>query len=202
MPTLRRRINTAIIRSFVLIVIPTALIIMASMSVQKLSGSSNASAITITDTGKLSGHIISYLGAAASAVDQTITMLSTIQLSAFILVGFAVKKIWSTDIPKFVVFGSGFVFVGSAFLSLSLGYAARMQILEIMNEPHFGLKAIEVTISRQALFVVLSSAAALSLFMMAFYERITSRFEYEEDASAGRLVLNNEVDASLPLNGR
>jgi hypothetical protein len=74
------------------------------------------------------------LEAGVASVDQSVSMLTAIQLSAFVLVGFVLRDTLTTaHRPSPEQFIAGAVFLLCAFASLSLGYSARIQSISIVN---------------------------------------------------------------------
>ena len=69
-----------------------------------------------------------YLEELLTSVDQVVSMLVTVQLSLFVLGGFALnKRLRETRSASATLIGFGGIFVLTALMSLTLGYTARLQ---------------------------------------------------------------------------
>jgi hypothetical protein len=97
-----------------------------------------------------------------SAVDQVVTMLSSIVLGLFVLLGFALQRHSGGLKWRISTLLAGLGFVASAFTSLYFGYAARMQSLEFLSAGHVAYDPVMQTVGRQAFFAAISSAVGIS----------------------------------------
>ena len=69
-----------------------------------------------------------YLEALLTSVDQLVSMLMTIQLSLFVLAGFALnKRVGENNKASATLIGVGGLFMLTALMSLTLGYTARIK---------------------------------------------------------------------------
>jgi hypothetical protein len=113
-----------------------------------------------------------YLDALLTSVDQLVSMLVTVQLSLFVLAGFAVnKRLRETRIasPTLIVFGG--IFVLTALMSLTLGYTARIQALTLIQLGTWHFESVQTTVVWQSILVVLSAVAAVCMMLVALLDR-------------------------------
>lgn len=108
----------------------------------------------------------------AGASDQVITMLFTILVGVLVGVGFIFrdrdfrfKGARAAQLVLITVLGIGCI------CSVYYGYAARMQILEMIRNSQLPFQRIDATISRQAMSLVCVIGAALALFVLYFAEK-------------------------------
>jgi hypothetical protein len=66
------------------------------------------------------------------------------------------------------------VFLGCAFASITLGYGARIQAIGVVDgavdQTYAGFGAVETTVVRQALFVVVLAISAVYLVVVALFD--------------------------------
>lgn len=128
------------------------------------------------------GEVASHLSALLTSVDQTVSMLITVQLGLFVLVGFVFRELlakghrltWHQSL-------GGFVFYAAALVSITLGYAARLQVFRfvVVAYPDFGV--VGTTITNQALFVAISAISAVLMVVMFFLEGDRSKAPLSRD---------------------
>ena len=107
-------------------------------------------------------------------------MLTTVQISLFVLVGYVLREGFSPNHrPSGRQLLTGGAFLISAIASLTLGYAARMQMIKIIDQASLGLEGIETTIARQATFLVLSAIVVVVMI----YDALSTRHAGAEDSS-------------------
>jgi hypothetical protein len=112
-----------------------------------------------------------YLSAGLASVDQAVSMLITVQLGLFVLVGFVLRGTLAADHrPTPAQSLAGCVFLVCAFASVTLGYAARMQALESVDLARPDFSAVEITVGRQAFFVATSAIFALFVAVVSLFE--------------------------------
>jgi hypothetical protein len=122
-------------------------------------------------TGHLLRHYGAYMGAAVSAVDEAVSMLTTLQIALFVVVGYVLRgEVFAQDGPRRVPLAAGILFLATAVASLTLGYAARVQMIDILDQASLGLGGIETTIARQALLLAISAVAVLPVIHGALSE--------------------------------
>jgi hypothetical protein len=113
-----------------------------------------------------------YLTAALGSVDQLVSMLTTVQLSLFVLVGVGFRKALDgtqrLSTPQIAI---GAIFLIFAFNSLTLGYAARMQMARLIWLATDSFDSVRATLVHEAIFVILSAAAAICALVIPFIER-------------------------------
>jgi hypothetical protein len=113
-----------------------------------------------------------YLTAALASVDQLVSMLTTVQLSLFVLLGVGLRKALDgtqkLSPPQIAVGG---IFLIFAFSSLTLGYAARMQMARLIWLATDNFDSVRETLVHQAIFVILSAAVAVCVLVIPFVER-------------------------------
>ena len=110
-----------------------------------------------------------------ASVDQAVSMLTTIQLSVFIVVGFVLKETLTTARrPTWEQTIAGTVFLCCAFASITLGYAARMQAIGVVNgvvdQTYAEFAAVGSTVVHQAFLVVISAISAVYLVVVALFD--------------------------------
>ncbi len=97
-----------------------------------------------------------YLSAVQASVDQLVSMLTTVQLSLFVLAGVALGKVFSGDrrlsTAETVISALFLIF---ALASFTLGYAARMQMAELIELATASFASARATVVHQAMFVTL-----------------------------------------------
>jgi hypothetical protein len=159
----------AIARAIVLV----ALFLVVWVTSQFLVGSSEiftpaASSPSLETISKL-------LEAGIASVDQAVSMLTAVQLSVFILVGFVLRGALTTaQRPTLEQMIAGAVFLVCSFASLTLGYGARIQSIGIVNsvigKTYSGFGAVQTTVVHQAFFVVVSAISAVYLIVVALLD--------------------------------
>lgn len=113
-----------------------------------------------------------YLTAALASVDQLVSMLTTVQLSLFVLAGVGLRKaLDGTRRPSTAQTAAGSLFLIFAFSSLTLGYAARMQMARLVWVATDSFDSVRETLVHQAIFVILSAAVAVCVLIIPFVER-------------------------------
>ena len=108
----------------------------------------------------------------AGASDQVITMLFTLLVGVLVGVGFIFrdrdfrfKGARAAQVVLITVLGIGCI------CSVYYGYAARMQVLEMIRNSQLPFQRIDATISRQALSLACVIGAALALFVLYCAEK-------------------------------
>jgi hypothetical protein len=116
-------------------------------------------------------QVASYLNAGLTSVDQTVSMLITVQLSLFVLVGFVFREPLAKGhrLTRPQTLGSC-IFLAAALVSITLGYAARMQVLRFVDLAYPEFSAVETTVTNQALFVAISAISAVLMVAMFLFE--------------------------------
>ncbi len=113
-----------------------------------------------------------YLTAALASVNQLVSMLTTVQLSLFVLAGVGLRKaLDGTRRPSAAQAAAGSLFLIFAFSSLTLGYAARMQMARLVWVATDCFDSVRETLVHQAIFVILSAAVAVCVLVIPFVER-------------------------------
>jgi hypothetical protein len=127
--------------------------------------------VTAPDRLRQFDQLGEYLTAALASVDQLVSMLTTVQLSLFVLVGVGLSKVLGgSQRPSAARIGTGSLFLIFAFGSLTLGYAARMQMARLVWVATDSFDSVRETIAHQAFFVILSAAAAVCMLVIPFVE--------------------------------
>jgi hypothetical protein len=113
-----------------------------------------------------------YLSATLASVDQLVSMLTTAQLSLFVLAGVGLRKaLDGTRRLSAPQIAAGGLFLIFAFSSLTLGYAARMQMARLVWLATDSFDSVRETLVHQAIFVILSAAVAVCVLVIPFIER-------------------------------
>ena len=165
----------AILRAFGVFV---ALFLVVWLTSQFLVGPSETFTPAAKSTSQLDTSKI--LATGLASVDQAVSMLTAVQLSVFIVVGFVLRETLTTaQRPTLEQIIAGAVFLGCAFASITLGYGARIQAIGVVDgavdQTYAGFGAVETTVVRQALFVVVSAISAVYLVVVALFD--TNRTE-------------------------
>lgn len=138
---------------------------------QHLVGQSPEAFIPDLKSDERLDRIGEYLSAMVASADQAISMLVTLQLSLFVVVGFVLRDALTTGArPTLAQILLGVVFLGFAFASVTLGYAARMLALNLINHAHPEFSAVEATVVRQALLVTVSAIAAVCMAVVTLFD--------------------------------
>ena len=129
------------------------------------------------------------LATGLASVDQAVSMLTAVQLSVFIVVGFVLReKLTTGQRPTLEQIMAGAVFLGCAFASITLGYGARIQAIGVVDgavdQTYAGFGAVETTVVRQALFVVVLAISAVYLVVVALFDANRTR-TYSRNSLAG-----------------
>lgn len=113
-----------------------------------------------------------YLTTALASVDQLVSMLTTVQLSLFVLAGVGLRKtLDGSRRPSAAQIVAGSIFLIFAFSSLTLGYAARMQMARLVWVATDSFDSVRETIVHQAILVILSAAVAVCVLVIPFIDR-------------------------------
>lgn len=111
--------------------------------------------------------ITPYLDLNVRAIDSASSMLLTLSLAFFVLVGFSAQKFRIAYLrPIHAV--SLFIFIVASFLSLYLAYVSKVQAVELVNAVKLDFTIVEITVARQALLVSISAISALFLSGLLF----------------------------------
>jgi hypothetical protein len=112
------------------------------------------------------------VAALATASDQVITMLFTMLVGVLVGIGFIFRdrdfRFKASRVAQLVLVG--LLGIG-CICSVYYGYAARMQLLEMIRNSQLPFQRIDTTISRQALSLAVVVGAALALFIIYFAEK-------------------------------
>ncbi|WP_212524569.1 hypothetical protein [Actibacterium sp. MT2.3-13A] len=109
------------------------------------------------------------IDALIEAGDQIASMLTTLTLALFVVVGFTMsnanRSVRDVGVPSVV---AGLLFFLMAVLSLFFGFAARAQTLDLLTFTYDGyddllqeFRSLQVAFGRQALFLVLSATGVV-----------------------------------------
>lgn len=129
----------------------------------------------------------SYLSAALASVDQLVSMLTTVQLSLFVLVGVGRGKALRGDRrPSVAEIVAGVFFVIFAFASLTLGYAARMQMAKLIELATASFDSVRETVVSQAISVTLSGTAAVCMLIIPFVEIAHHNSRYQVKVASSK----------------
>lgn len=105
---------------------------------------------------------LSHIGAAAEAVDKAVSMMFSISLGLFVLLGFALKEMAPSERRRWRVLTLLVIFVLSSLAALFMAYLARVHVVHLTSS---GVKPVEGiltgVIGWQALGVAISAAAVL-----------------------------------------
>ncbi|HSK39363.1 MAG TPA: hypothetical protein VK943_06320 [Arenibaculum sp.] len=113
--------------------------------------------------------ISSYLAVAAASADHLISMLMSVVIGLFVMVGFALRLSFSVDrhFSWLQIFAYS-AFLVCAFFAMVLGYAARIQMFELINTANTDFSNVQITMGRQAFFVSLSAILAVAAVSVSF----------------------------------
>lgn len=104
--------------------------------------------------------------AVSDAVDKAVSMLFSISLGLFVLLGFALKEMPTERRRSPSVLGWAVVFALSSVVAIYLAYLARLQSVHMVSRSIVGVRdSVETVISLQALSVAVSAVAALIVLM-------------------------------------
>lgn len=163
---------TAIARAIALFLV---LFLVVWLTIQFLVGPSEVFIPTATTASRSIETISKFMEAGVSSVDQAVSMLTAVQLSVFIVVGFVLRETLTTarrPTPEQIIAAA--VFLCCAFASLSLGYGARIQAIGIVNNAldgnYSGFGAVQTTVVHQAFFVVVSAISTVYLVVVALLD--------------------------------
>jgi hypothetical protein len=150
------------------------LFLLVWLTTQNLVGENQAFTPAPKNTSQLE-LISKNLPTVLTSVDQAVSMLTAIQLSAFIVVGFALREtLTRVRRPTWEQLIAATLFLICAFVSITLGYAARVQAIQVVNgvvdQTYADFGAIETTVVRQALFVAVSAISAVYLVVVALFD--------------------------------
>jgi hypothetical protein len=150
------------------------LFLLVWLTTQILVGENQTFTAASKNTSQL-GMISKNLPTVLTSVDQAVSMLTAIQLSAFIVVGFVLRETLTTARrPTREQLIAATAFIVCAFVSITLGYAARIQAIQVVNgvidQTYAEFGAIETTVVRQALFVAVSAISAVYLVVVALFD--------------------------------
>jgi hypothetical protein len=133
-----------------------------------------------------------YLEMLLASMDQSVSMLTTVQLSLFVLAGFALNSgLRETRAPSATLIVFGGIFVLTALMSLTLGYTARIQALTLIQFGTSHLESVQRTVVSQSILVVLSAVAAVCMMLTALLDR--------NGTSAEARVQGTTVPSQQPL---
>jgi hypothetical protein len=137
-----------------------------------------------------------YLTAALASVDQLVSMLTTVQLSLFVLAGVGSRKaLDGTQRLSAAQIAGGSLFLIFAFSSLTLGYAARMQMARLVWVATDNFDSVRETVVHQAVCVILSAAIAVCVLVIPFVER-------PDGSSSGSTVKATDIPPAANRSGR
>ena len=157
-------------RAAVAVVVAIVMLLAAFLSNMWLVGSIEFA--TREDDPKKIEEYSHYLVALLTSVDQLVSMLVTVQLSLFVLAGFALnKRLRKTRIASATLIVSGGIFVLTALMSLTLGYTARIQALTLVQYGTWHFESVKTTVVWQSILVVLSAVAAMCMMLVALLDR-------------------------------
>lgn len=122
-----------------------------------------------------------YLEELLTSVDQVVSMLVTVQLSLFVLGGFALnKRLRETRSASATLIGFGGIFVLTALMSLTLGYTARLQAHTLIQFGTWHFESVKTTVVWQSILVVISAAAVVCMMLVALLDRNAAIREAED----------------------
>lgn len=157
-------------RAVVLILVAIAMVLLVFSTNRWLSGS--ISFAPRQDDPKKIEEYSHYLEALLTSVDQLVSMLVTIQLSLFVLAGFALNKRLGEKVKaSATLIGFGGCFMLAALISLTLGYSARIQALALMQFGTWQFDSVQTTVVWQSTFVVISGVAAVCMTLVALLDK-------------------------------
>jgi hypothetical protein len=109
---------------------------------------------------------IHYLDSLLTSVDQLVSMLVTIQLSLFIIAGFALNsEVRGVKRPSIFIIVVGGIFVITALMSLTLGYTARIQAATLVQWGKTDFQSVRETAVNESKCVVTSAVAAVCMMV-------------------------------------
>jgi hypothetical protein len=115
-------------RAVAAIFVATVMVLAVYSSNRWLAGS--ISFVAREDDPKKIEEYSHYLELLLTSVDQLVAMLVTVQLSLFVLAGFALnKRLGETRSASAMIIGLGGIFVLTALMSLTLGYTHGYRLL-------------------------------------------------------------------------
>lgn len=161
-------------RTFVACVVCFVVLILVVLVVKSVFGGDFGPSIA-SETKETKLHqldqIGAYLSAILASVDQTVSLLTTVQLSLFVLVGFGLSKpLNGNPRPSKPQVLAGILFVILSFASLTLGYVARIQMVTLLELATADFGGVKSTMVNQAMFVTLSGAAAVCTIAIPLIE--------------------------------
>ncbi len=126
--------------------------------------------------------ISSYLSTSTSVIDNTINMTANLQIGLFAIVGYSLYKTPMCLSYIFPVMLGAMLFVVFSFISLYLGFAARMEALVVVNTGGIDFDEAITNLWRQGLFLCFSSVSALfvaALSLLATFATVKSTSSHE-----------------------
>jgi hypothetical protein len=166
-------------RAAVAIVVALAMLLAVFLTNKYLVGS--ISFVARQDDPKQIEEYIHYLEALLTSIDQLVSMLVTIQLSLFVLAGFALnKRLRETHVASVTLISLGSIFMLTALMSLTLGYTARIQALTLIQFGTWHFESVQTTVIWQSILLVLSAVAAGCMMLVALLDRNAAIREEEK----------------------
>ena len=98
-----------------------------------------------------------------SSVDHIVGMLTSIQIGLFAIVGFSLSQMSKESDAFLLVIVVALIFCLISFLSIYLGYAARMELLFQISSGSIDVENVNKNLWRQGIFLTI---AALSAFLV------------------------------------
>jgi hypothetical protein len=109
-----------------------------------------------------------YLETLLTSLDQLLSMLVTVQLSLFVLAGFALnKRLRETRTASATLVAFGGIFVLTAVMSLTLGYTARIQALTLIQFGTWHFESVQTTVRDLSSLATLASVALITSIIIA-----------------------------------
>lgn len=106
--------------------------------------------------------LVPQASAVGDVVDRAVSMLFSISLGLFVLLGFAFKEMSAERRRSPSVLGWSVVFVASTIVAIYLAYLARLQSVHMVSRSIVGIRdSVETVIALQAVSVAVSAVAAL-----------------------------------------
>lgn len=108
---------------------------------------------------------------ALTSVDQEVSMLTNIQFGLFVLLGVGLQVTFknqnSLDFDQKI---AGLIFMVTAFMSLFLGYNARIQMIHSVDQVCNQIGYVAITIENEAIVLTFSAMATAIMLVRAYFK--------------------------------
>lgn len=113
---------------------------------------------------------VHYLEALLTSTDQLVSMLVTIQISIFVIAGFALNtQVRESKLPSNTTIIFGGLFVIAALMSLTLGYTARIQASALIQWGELNFESVRKSATNELICVVASAVAAVCMMIASLF---------------------------------